>query len=145
LKQIRGAKTAKSKESVRSAAKSAEPKKGNHFKWFFGFWGIVLVIVIIAVSAFKLDSIAILIWFVVMTMSFIFMMIQLLQQWEGTVQEIKTIKETKSDGHGHYRHENVTYAFIKLTGGKMKKVRAGNWKTGDHLKKVRWEYSVRVL
>lgn len=127
------------------AAGNKEQKKTNHLKIFFIFWGIVLVIGIIAVAAFKAPVLVIPIILMVAAFSFILMMAQLLQQWEGTVQEIKVIKETRSSGDDDYTTENVTYAFIKLTNGKIKKVRSGGWKVGDHLRKDKWEYNVKVL
>lgn len=133
------------KETLKTKTKTADKKKPDHFKWFFGFWGVVLVLVIIGIAAFKLSPIALLIWFIAMALSFIIMMAQLMQNWEGIVEEIKIISEKRRDGDDDWRTENVTYAFIRLTDGKLKKVRSGGWKKGDHLKKEKWEYGVKVL
>jgi hypothetical protein len=131
-------------KSLKSAAKPTEPKKPRYFLWFFGFWGIVLILVIIAIAAFKLDPIALLVWFAVVMLSFIFMMAQLLSNWEGTVQEIRTIAERKKSGDS-WVTKNVTYAFVKQPNGSIKKVRSGGWKVGDRLKKEKWEMNVKVL
>jgi hypothetical protein len=134
-----------SKTSVKSASKPAEMKKTNYMKTFFIFWGVIFAIGLIAVAAFKAPAMVLIVIPVVAAFSFALMMGQMLQQWEGTVQEIKTEKETRSSGEDDWVTEEVTYAYVKLTNGKIKKVRSGGWKVGDHLKKEKGDMNVKVL
>jgi hypothetical protein len=134
-----------SKATVKSAAKPAEAKKTNYMTVFFIIWGVIFLIGAIAVVAFKAPVMVLVVIPVVAAFSFVLMLSQLLQQWEGTVQEIKTVKETRSSGEDDWVTEEVTYAFVKLTNGKLKKVRSGGWKVGDHLRKEKGEMDVKVL
>ena len=136
---------AQPKASVKLTANPAEKKKTNYLSVFFIFWVVIFVIGVIAVAAFKAPAMALIVIPVVAAFSFVLMMSQLIQQWEGTVQEIKTVKETRSQGEDNWVTEEVTYAFVKLTNGKIKKVRSGGWKIGDHLKKDKGEMDIKVL
>ncbi|MFW6009175.1 MAG: hypothetical protein ACOCP8_07940, partial [archaeon] len=57
--------------------------------------------------------------------------------WEGTIKDIKTQKIANSDPEEEgYDYKEITYAYLKLTSGKKKKIRAfPDWKIGDKIKK----------
>ena len=130
------------KSKPKTSVKPVEKKKRMPYLLIFlAFWVIVFIIASIISKGnsnvmFGIGLAAFI--------SFIMMMYQLLQQWEGKVQEIKTFAERRKSGN-KWITENVTYAFIKLTDGKIKKVRSGGWKVGGHLKKEKWEMNVKVL
>jgi len=134
-----------SNASARPAAAQVGKKNTNYMKVFFIFWGIIFAIGLITVALFKVPAMVLLVMLFVAAVSFVLMLSQLLQHWEGTVQELKTVKETRSSGDDDWVTEEVTYAFVKLTNGKLKKMRNGGWKVGDHLKKEKGEMDVRVL
>lgn len=67
-----------------------------------------------------------------------------LSQWSGEISDIKTETVTNTDSDGNVDSKQVTYAYIKLDGGRRKKILLNPaWKIGDRLKKVKWESSVK--
>ena len=118
-----------------------KPKQFPFVPIFFGFW---VVVFIIAAIVSHMNFFVLFIIVLAAGISSVLLVIQLLQEWEGKVEEIKTIAETKKQGN-KYVKENVTYAFVRLKGGKLKKVRSGGWKVGDKLRKVKGELTIRTL
>ncbi len=67
--------------------------------------------------------------------------------WQGQIQDIKTkqIETSSADDEG-YSYKNVTYAYIKLSNGKTKKIHAyPNWKIGDKIKKEKGTFSPKII
>jgi hypothetical protein len=68
------------------------------------------------------------------------------EQWSGTVTDIKTETITSTDSDGDVSSRNITYAYIKLDSGKVKKTPAyPQWKIGDRLEKVKGQSAVQTI
>lgn len=67
-------------------------------------------------------------------------------QWSGNISEIKTEQKYQADDDGGGETYEVNYAYIKLSNGKIKKIKSKrNWKVGDKLEKRKGESDIRVL
>lgn len=65
------------------------------------------------------------------------------RSWEGKIEKIKTETITRGGMHddGHVDYQDITYAYIKLTNGKTKKIETQkDWKVGDTIKKEKGKY-----
>lgn len=66
--------------------------------------------------------------------------------WKGQVVEMRVVREESLDDDGGVEYEDVRYAFIRQTDGKMRRERAlPIWNQGDWLEKKRGENWVRKL
>ncbi len=65
------------------------------------------------------------------------------KSWEGKIEKIKTETIARGGTHedDHIDYHDVTYAYIKLTNGKTKKIETlKDWKVGDTIKKEKGKY-----
>jgi hypothetical protein len=66
--------------------------------------------------------------------------------WEGQIVDIRTERVRVEDSDDDYHYENQTFAYLQLTTGKRRKMRAArDWQVGDHIRKVRGETSARKV
>lgn len=66
------------------------------------------------------------------------------QNWRGTIVDIKMVQEERGSEENVY-YEDVSYAFLKLTNGKQKKLRADSgWNVGDVIVKEKGKFNIRV-
>jgi hypothetical protein len=110
----------------------------KYFLIWFVIWLIISIVVAATGNSKILPGIALAAF-----ISLVFMLKTLSEQWSGTVTDVKTVTEYANDDSGGSME--VTYAFIKLANGKIKKTRSMGWKVGDKLEKRRGEATVRVL
>jgi len=79
-------------------------------------------------------------------LSFILMLISMAQSWKGQIIDIKTERVRVDDDEGDWHWENQTFAYIRQTNGRTRKMRAlRKWQVGDWLEKRRGETQIRKL
>ena len=102
-------------------------------KKYLLIWAIAWVIIYFIVSGIGYpDAPTVVIGTALITLFFLFKIVG--SSWTGEVTEIKTEKKYHHDDDGS-SVENIDYAYIKLTNGKIKKAQDLGWKVGDKLEK----------
>lgn len=77
-------------------------------------------------------------------LSMILMIAMLSSNWQGTITDIRIERERVGEGDGRWRWQNVAYAYVRRSNGKVKRMRAmPDWDIGDRLEKRRGEGQVR--
>jgi len=75
--------------------------------------------------------------------SLVFMLVTLSSHWEGQIVDIRTERVRVDDGED-WHYEKQTFAIIRRSSGRTKKVRAHRgWQVGDYLVKRRGESRIR--
>jgi len=78
-------------------------------------------------------------------LSLFLMLRSLSSSWKGQVVDVRVEREATNDDDG-VSYENVRFAYIRTTAGKMRRERAmNNWQVGDWLEKKQGEGWVRKL
>lgn len=74
------------------------------------------------------------------------MLWQLLPAYEGVIEDIRVERETSTDEDGETVTQNVTYAYIRTTDGKIKKTKARRrFQRGDLVYKRKGDWSPRKV
>lgn len=122
-------------------------KGGGCGKWLLYFvawaviWAIIAVVVffaadqeLMAVAGVGLAAI----------LSMVLMIAMLSANWEGQIVDVRVERVRVEDGDGDWHWQNVRYAYVRRSNGKIKKMRAmPKWDVGDRLEKRRGEGQVR--
>jgi hypothetical protein len=111
-----------------AADTSAPPDRGKNIfgiVWrlvvWAAFWGFIGYFAIVEGEA---ETNAILVMVGVAIASLAFVLWNLTRVYEGVIERVRVEEETDTDEDGSTTTRNVTYAYIRTTEGKMKKVKA---------------------
>ena len=130
-------------------AQAPTEKGGGCGKWLLYALAWLVIWVIIAVVIYFVadqEPLAVAGVGLAAAISFSLMVVMLSSHWEGTIVDIRIEKHRVSDndGDGSWHWQEITYAYIRRTNGKVKKERAmPNWDIGDRLEKRRGEGQIR--
>ncbi|HUM37144.1 MAG TPA: hypothetical protein PLQ85_09765 [Anaerolineae bacterium] len=130
-------------------AQPQEEKSGGCGKWLL--YGLLWVVIwsVIAVGVYFIadqEPMAVAGVGLAALISLVFMLATLSSHWQGTIVDVRMERERVSDHDedGSWHWETVTYAYVRRSNGKVKKMRAmPNWDVGDRLEKRRGESQIR--
>lgn len=109
--------------------------------------GVPVVFGVIAVIVYFIsdqDPTALLGVAIAAAISVLLSVISALQNWKGTITEIRTVRERSTDDEGYSSSRTVTYAWLQKPNGRTKKVRCHpDWRVGDQVEKRMGEFAIR--
>lgn len=107
------------------------------------FWGAVLYVTITEGTA---DTNALLVVVALAVGSLLFLVWQLTRAYEGVIERVRIEQQTDTDEDGSTTTRNVTYAYIRTTDDKVKKVKAKRgFERGDRVYKRVGDWSPRKV